>query len=58
MLGMFSGLDANKVKYVSLWNKLENDLLVGTDSYPKPIGAATHLLTNWKVAVAPNARQN
>jgi len=45
-------MNANKVKYESLWNKLENDLLVGTDSYPKTIGAATHLLTNWKVPVA------
>ena len=51
-------MNANKVKYESLWNKLENDLLVGTDSYPKTIGAATHLLTNWKPAVAPNARPN
>ena len=46
-------LNANKAKYESLWNKLENDLLVGTDSYPTSIGAATHLLTNWK-APAPS----
>ena len=42
-------LNANKAKYKSLWNKLENDLLVGQDSYPSTIGAATHLLTNWKI---------
>ena len=41
-------MGANKAKYESLWNKLENDLLVGQDTYPKTIGAATHLLTNWK----------
>ena len=39
-------MNANKVKYESLWNKLENDLLVGQYSYPKTIGDATHLLTN------------
>ena len=44
-------LNANKSKYESLWNKLENDLLVGQDSYPTTIGAATHLLlTNWRVS--------
>ena len=31
----------------SLWHKLENDLLIGQDSYPINIGEATHLLTNW-----------
>ena len=41
-------MNANKAKYESLWNKLENDLLVGQDSYPRTIGDATHLLTNWK----------
>jgi len=51
-------MNANKVKYESLWNKLENDLLVGTDLYPKTIGDATRLLTNWKVITAPNNRQN
>jgi len=51
-------MNANKVKYESLWNKLENDLLVGTDSYPKTLGDATHLLTNWKVITAPNNCQN
>jgi hypothetical protein len=52
-------MNANKVKYEALWNKLENDLLVGQDSYPKTIGDATHLLTNWKAStalVAPNSR--
>ena len=50
-------MSANKIKYESLWNKLENDLLVGQDSYPKTIGDATHLLTNWKASTpAPNAR--
>ena len=39
-------MSANKIKYESLWNKLENDLLAGQDSYPKTIGDATHLLTN------------
>jgi hypothetical protein len=41
-------MNANKSKYESLWNKLENDLLVGQDSYPTTIGGATHLLTNWR----------
>ena len=41
-------MNANRGRYESLWNKLENDLLVGIDSYPVTIGAATHLLTNWK----------
>ena len=31
-------MNANKSKYESLWNKLENDLLVGQDSYPTTIG--------------------
>ena len=41
-------MNANKSRYESLWTKLENDLLVGQDTYPTTIGAATHLLTNWK----------
>jgi len=41
-------MNASTSKYEALWNKLENDLLVGVDSYPTTIGAATHLLTNWK----------
>ena len=41
-------LNANKKRYEGLWNKLQNDLLVGQDSYPTTIGGATHLLTNWK----------
>ena len=45
-------MGANKAKYESLWNKLENDLLVGQDTYPKTIGDTTHLLTNWK-PIAP-----
>jgi len=45
-------MGANKAKYESLWNKLEIDLLVGQDSYPKTIGDATHLLTNWKASTA------
>ena len=28
-------MSANKIKYESLWNKLENDLFVGQDSYPE-----------------------
>ena len=47
-------LNANKRKYESLWNKLENDLLVGQDSYPSTIGTATHLLTNWKCDSIPS----
>jgi len=31
-------MGAHKAKYESLWNKLDNDLLVGQDSYPKTIG--------------------
>ena len=46
-------MNANKTKYESLWNKLDNDLLVGQDSYPTTIGGATHLLTNWKVNTPP-----
>jgi hypothetical protein len=46
-------MNANKSKYEALWTKLENDLLVGQDSYPKTIGDATHLLTNWKASTAP-----
>ena len=38
-------MNANKAKYELLWNKLENDLLVGQYSYPETIGDATHLLT-------------
>jgi hypothetical protein len=49
-------MNANKTKYEALWNKLENDLLVGQDSYPKTIGDATHLLTNWKASTAPHPR--
>jgi hypothetical protein len=50
-------MNANKSKYEALWNKLENDLLVGQDSYPKTIGDATHLLTNWKASsTATNSR--
>ncbi len=51
-------MNANKSKYEALWNKLENDLLVGQDSYPKTIGDATHLLTNWKASTAPTPRPN
>jgi hypothetical protein len=51
-------MNANKSKYEALWNKLENDLLVGQDSHPKTIGDATHLLTNWKASTAPNPRPN
>jgi len=47
-------MNANKVKYEPLWNKLENDLLVGQDLYPKTIGDATHLLTNWKASAVPS----
>ena len=49
-------MNANKNKYESLWNKLENDLLVGQDSYPTTIGGATHLLTNWKANTPTNNR--
>ena len=41
-------MNSDKFKYQSLWNKLENDLLMGQDSYPTSLSAATHLLTNWK----------
>ena len=57
-------MNANKAKYEPLWNKLENDLLVGQDSYPKTIGDETHLLTNWKANTAiticptPNPNNN
>jgi hypothetical protein len=49
-------MNANKAKYEALWNKLENDLLFGQDSYLKTIGDATHLLTNWKASTATNPR--
>jgi hypothetical protein len=49
-------MNANKSKYEALWNKLENDLLVGQDSYPKTIGDAVHPLTDWKASTAPNPR--
>jgi len=45
-------MGANKAKYESLRKKLENDLLVGQDSYPETIGDTTHLLTNWKASTA------
>ena len=32
----------NKVKYEPLWSKLENDLLVGQDSYQKTIVDTPH----------------
>ena len=51
-------MNANKAKYELLWNKLENDLLVGQDSYPETIGDATHLLTNWKASTAPPPATN
>ena len=49
-------MNLNKSKYEGLWNKLENDLLVGQDSYPTSLGATTHLLTNWKVDPVPSTR--
>ena len=49
-------MNANKTKYESLWNKLENDLLVGQNSYPITIRGATHLLTNWRVNTTTNNR--
>jgi hypothetical protein len=49
-------MNSNKSKYEALWNKLENDLLVGQDSYPKTIGDATHLLTNWKASTTTTPR--
>jgi hypothetical protein len=49
-------MNANKTKYEALWNKLENDLLIGQDSYPTTIGDATHLLTNWKASTTPSPR--
>ena len=45
-------MNVNNVKYDSLWNKLENYPLVVQASYPKTIGDATHLLTNWKASTA------
>ena len=48
-------MNANKTKYESLWNKLD-DLLVGQDSYPITIRGATHLLTNWRVNTTTNNR--
>jgi hypothetical protein len=50
-------MNANKAKYESLWNKLENDLLAGQDSYPTSISGATHLITNWKVNNTPIRQQ-
>ena len=50
-------LNANKARYESLWDKLENDLLMGQDSYPVTIGAALHLLTNWKQPAQQTATQ-
>jgi len=47
-------MNANKVKYEPLWNKLENDFLAGQDSYPKTIGNVIHLLTNWKASAVPS----
>jgi hypothetical protein len=46
-------MNANRAKFELLWNKLENDLLVGQDSYPETTGDATHLLPNWKASTAP-----
>ena len=51
-------MNANRAKYELLWNKLENDLLVGQDSYPETIGDATHLLTNWKASTVPPPATN
>jgi len=41
-------MNSDKSRYQSLWNKLANNLLMGQDSYPTSLCAATHLLTNWK----------
>ena len=49
-------LNANKKRYKGLWNKLQNDLLVGQDSYPNTIGGTTYLLTNWKRDPTPSDR--
>ena len=49
-------LNANKKRYEGLWIKLQNDLLMGQDSYPTTIGAATHLLANWKSDSTPSNR--
>ena len=49
-------MNKSKTKYDSLWNKLENNLLVSQDSYPATIRGATHLLTNWKVNTTTNNR--
>ena len=54
----WSIMNTNKAKYELLWNKLENDLLVGQDSYPETIGDATHLLTNWKASTSPPPATN
>jgi len=39
-------MNGNRNKYESLWNKLENDLLMEQDSYPTTLSAATQILTN------------
>ena len=57
-LAMSLILNSNKRKYEGLWNKLENDLLVGQDTFPTNIGAATHLLTNWKSDSQPTSNEN
>ena len=49
-------MNANKSRYELLWIKLENNLLVGQDTYPTTIGAATHLLTNWKADTVSHPR--
>ena len=57
-LAMSLILKSNKRKYEGLWNKLENDLLIGQDTFPTSIGAATHLLTNWKSDTQLNQNDN
>lgn len=53
-LAMCLVMNANRTKCESLWNKLENDLLM--NSYSTTLRAATYLLTNGKVESTSNSR--
>ena len=56
-LAMCLLMNSNKSKYENLWNKLENDILVGQDSYPTSVGDTMHLLSNWKIDT-PSSRND
>ncbi len=45
-------------KYDGLWTQLENNLLIGQDTYPTTIAGATHLLSNWREKSVSSFNQN